>query len=96
MKAIMVIYAQPLENEIMDSFKNLGIKQFTKFPYLLGQGGHSEPHLDTQTWPGANSGLLVLADEAKVSIIMKAMKEIKSKNIEEGLRAFIMPLEESI
>ncbi len=96
MKAVFVIFAQPLESDVMGALKQLNIKQYTKFPYLLGLGGHSEPHLDTQTWPGANYGLFISTDEQTKDKLLKSLKEIKEKNIEEGLKVFVMPLEEII
>jgi hypothetical protein len=78
----------------MTVLKNAGVTHYTKFPYLHGEGGHSEPHLDTQIWPGSNTALLISTEEPTIKKIVSELKELKEKNLKEGLKAFVLPLEE--
>jgi nitrogen regulatory protein PII len=96
MKAILIICAPALENTVMDSLKKCGAKNYTKFPYLLGEGGHSEPHLDSHVWPGSNVGILVVTDEKILKKITEFIKGLKKKYLKEGVKAFVLPVEEEI
>jgi nitrogen regulatory protein PII len=96
MKAILIICTPALEGTIMDSLKKSGASNYTKLPYLLGEGGHSEPHLDNHVWPGANVGILVVTDEDKIKKISAEVKQIKADHIKEGVKAFVLPVEEII
>jgi hypothetical protein len=94
MKGLFIIYAPALEHEVLDILKSAGQAKYTKFPDLHGVGGHSEPHLDTQVWPGTNVGLLVWTEEAKAAQIVAALKPLKQEYLDEGLKIFALPLEE--
>jgi nitrogen regulatory protein PII len=96
MKAVLIICVPALENMVMDLIKKNGADNYTKFPYLLGEGGHSEPHLDTHVWPGSNVGIFVVVDDAKVKKIVAAVKELKKEYFKEGVKAFVLPIEEEI
>ncbi len=96
MKAVLLIFAPPVEAMVMEALKAAGASHYTKFPYLLGEGGHSEPHLDSHVWPGANEGLLVVCDEAVKNKILAAVKDIKKEYEKEGVKAFVIPVEEII
>lgn len=96
MKAILIICPPALEEKVMELLKKNEAKNYTKFPYLLGEGGHSEPHLDSHVWPGSNLGTLVVDDDAKVKKIVAAIKELKKEYLKEGVKAFVLPVEEVI
>lgn len=96
MKAIFIVYSPAIECFIMTALKNCGQKKYTKFPYLHGVGISSEPHLDTNIWPGINSALLVITDEKTKNKIMVEIKEIKNKYREQGVKAFVWEIEEEI
>jgi hypothetical protein len=96
MKTILLVFAQPIEGLVMEALKSAGAAHYTKFPYLLGEGGHSEPHLDSHVWPGSNIGLLVVTDDAVKDKIMTAIREIKKEYEKEGIKAFVLPVEEII
>ena len=96
MKAIFIICAPAIENTVMEALKACGAEHYTKFPYLLGEGGHSEPHLDSHVWPGSNVGILAVADEKTIAKITKKVKDLKKEYVKEGLKAFVMPVEEEI
>ena len=96
MKAVFIICVPALEKLVMDSLDKAGAKNYTKFPYILGEGGHSEPHLDTHVWPGANVGILAVTDEIKAKQLISAIKELKKQYLKEGVKAFVLPIEEEI
>ncbi len=96
MKAILLIFAPPIESFVMKLLEDNGIKKYTKFPNLYGVGGHSEPHLDTQVWPGTNIALLIVTDEKTISKIKPGLSALKKEYLEEGVKAFTWTVEEEI
>ena len=63
MKGVLIIFAPAIEQHVFVAIEKVGAKKYTKFPYLQGIGGHSEPHLDSQVWPGSNIALFIVCDE---------------------------------
>ncbi len=96
MKALLLVFAPPIEGVVMKALAEAGASHYTKFPYLLGEGGHSEPHLDTHVWPGSNVGLLVVADDATKDKVLASVRAIKQEYEREGIKAFVIPLEETV
>jgi nitrogen regulatory protein PII len=96
MKAILVICAPALEGAVMGALARNGGSRYTKLPYLLGEGGHSEPHLDNHVWPGSNMGVLVVAEDDNIKKMVEAIKAIKKEHLKDGVKAFVLPIEEII
>ena len=96
MKAVLLVFAPPIEAVVMEALKASGATHYTKFPYLLGEGGHSEPHLDTHVWPGTNEGILVVCDEVTKDKVLAAAREIKKEYEKDGIKAFVIPVEEIV
>ncbi|OGC06818.1 hypothetical protein A2526_03955 [candidate division WOR-1 bacterium RIFOXYD2_FULL_36_8] len=96
MKAVFIIFSAPLELLVLGALKNLQVKFYTKLPYLLGEGGESEPHLDTQIWPGFNMGLFVVTDEKTKDRILNEVKSIKASYLKEGIKAYVIPVSEEV
>ena len=65
---------------------------YTKFTNLRGAGECSEPHLDTQIWPGTNSMLLVCVEPGQKEALLEAVRRMKDIHREEGVRAFVLPV----
>jgi len=96
MKGLFIIYAPAIESDVFKALEQAGIKHYTKFPYLHGVGGHSEPHLDSHVWPGSNSAILAVVEDNVVQKIIPGLKEIKEEFLDEGLKMFIVPAEVAI
>ncbi|MFA5097028.1 MAG: PG0541 family transporter-associated protein [Candidatus Margulisiibacteriota bacterium] len=96
MKALLIIFAPAIECEVMGCLEKAQVKKYTRLPYLQGVGGHSEPRLDTQVWPGSNSALLVVSENASCDKLANLLKPLKQQELEEGLKVFAFPVEEII
>ena len=96
MEGVFIIYAPAIEHNVFAALEKTGVKQYTKFPYLQGVGGHSEPHLDTQVWPGSNVALFIVCDERTKDKLMAEVKSLKNEFSDEGIKAFVLPVEEEI
>ncbi len=96
MRAVLIIFAPALEGMIMEALAKNGGPHYTKFPFLLGEGGHSEPHLDNHIWPGTNVGIFVAAEDENIRKIVEAIRKIKNEHLKDGVKAFVMPIEEIV
>jgi nitrogen regulatory protein PII len=96
MKLIFVVYNVVIESKIMEELEKAKVKAYTKLPSIHGAGTHSAPHLDTHVWPEVNHGLFIAVEEEKKDEVLNRMKELKSIYKKEGLKVFVLPLEEAI
>lgn len=96
MKLILLVYNAAIEEEVMESLKEIGVENYTKWDRVLGKGPISGPHFDSDIWPGVNSMLAIAVEDEKKDEIMIKVRELKAKESlrKEGIGAFVLPLEE--
>jgi len=70
------------------------LKDYTKITEVFGCGILSGTHLGTDIWPGRNNILYVACEEKESKKIITSVKEIRKSLGVEGIKAFLMPLEE--
>ena len=95
MKMVMIIYNEAIDDEVMGALSSCGAEYFTKWQRVLGKGQVSEPHLDSNVWPGVNNVCMAVTDDKKVPGILSKIKELHSRLGKEGIKAFVLPVEES-
>ncbi len=95
-KFILIVYNTAIESKIMDTLENLGIKSWTRINRIQGIGTHSVPHLDSHIWPGINNALLIGIEEERGEKLLEGIRELKSIYLKEGIKVFVLPLEEVI
>ena len=96
MKMIFLSYSAGIEGEVADTLADLGIKYYTKWQDVMGIGKTSGPHLGTHVWPKTNSFLAIAVEEEKVDSLLDKVRELKSTFGKEGIKAFVLPLEEAV
>ncbi len=96
MKQVQIVYNAAIELEVLDCLKSHAIQTFTKFPNIYGVGTHSEPHMGSHIWPGQNHMLLIVAPDDTVPTILDCVRKLKKKKQREGIKAFVLPVEEII
>jgi nitrogen regulatory protein PII len=90
MKAVLIIFNQAHTERVEYMLEKLGIRGFTNFPTVLGQGSvDGDPHLGTHTWPEINSGMLSIVDDEKVDMLLEKVQKLDAINKEVGIRAFV-------
>jgi len=94
MKLLFIIYNVVIESKIMEELEKAKVKCYTKIPSIQGVGSHSVPHLDTLIWPEVNHGLFIGIEEEKKNEILNRMEKLKSQYEKEGLKVFVLPIEE--
>ena len=96
MKMILISYNVAIDEEVMESLKEVGISGYTKLPRVLGEGKTSGLHLDSHIWPGVNSLLALAVEDDKKDQILAQVMKLRQKLSKEGIKAFVLSLEEMI
>jgi len=97
MKLVILVLNQALEDEIMDIFEKLNIRGYTKVNNVQGQGSDKgEPHLGTHVWPEINIMILTVIPDEKVEKLLNEVRILDRRFEDEGLRAFVLNVEEFV
>ncbi|MDD3087264.1 MAG: hypothetical protein PHP89_01720 [Candidatus Omnitrophica bacterium] len=94
MKMVMVVYNEALDDEVMGILAEGASKNYTKITGVLGDGVSSGSHLGTDIWPGLNNILYIACKEAQANVMIEKVRELRKSIGHEGVKAFVLPLEE--
>jgi hypothetical protein len=94
MKAVLIIHNVAIDAQVNDMLVSTGINCYTKFTNTLGKGMLSEPHLNSDVWPGENYGTFVVTDPTKGKEIMDKVRQMRKKLGSEGLKAFMWEIDD--
>lgn len=94
MQMIMVVYNEAIDDEVMEVLANCALKNYTKILGAFGKGSTSGTHLGNDIWPGRNNILFVSSDERATRQLLLCIRELRKKLGKEGLKAFVLPVEE--
>ena len=96
MKLLMAIYNVAIDEEVMEAMKEAGVECYTKWPRVQGCGKKTGPRLDSHIWPGANTVTMFVLKDDVAAKAMDAMRTLREKIGHEGVKAFILPVEDQI
>lgn len=91
---VIISYNVGIEVEIMELFEKLEIKEYTKFEKVKGVGKTSGPHLGDHIWPAINSLIFTVLEEEKKNKLIEGVKNLRKLFGKEGIKAFVLPVEE--
>ncbi len=94
MKMVMITYNEAVDAEVMEALDGCGIKNYSKIVASYGKGTLSGTHLGDDIWPGRNNMLYVACEDHKAKELFSAVKKLREALGKEGVKAFILPLEE--
>ena len=94
MKMVMVVYNEAMDMEVMEVLENCAMKNYTKITGVFGRGSASGTHLGNDIFPGRNNALYIACEENQAKQILSCVKELRKKLSHEGIKAFVLPLEE--
>ena len=95
MKAVLIFHNVAIDSDVNEALEAVGISCYSKFTDTLGKGRISEPHLNTDIWPGVNYGTFVVTDQAKAGKIMENVRQMRQKLGNEGIKAFMWEIEDA-
>ena len=96
MRMVLVVYNSVIEPDVMGLLEKLGITSYTKWTGVQGRGEISEPHLGSEVWPGTNSVLALAVEDGQKRSIIEQIRELRKRLGREGVKAFVLPLEEMV
>ena len=96
MKMVLIAYCEAADYEIIAAIKEAGIKGYTKFTEVLGEGAETQPRLGTQCWPGKNNFLAIAVEEKELETLISTLKELKRRHRKAGIKVFVTPVDEVI
>ena len=94
MKAVLIIHNAAMDDEVNELLESAGIDCYTKFPNIVGKGRASEPHLNTDVWPGINHCTFVVTVEATAEKLMEKVRQMRKKWASVGIKAFMWKIED--
>jgi hypothetical protein len=96
MKLALIICGKAIDADVTEVLEGLGLRSYTKLPDVIGQGKASGPHLASHIWPGTNSVILVVLEESRASLLHDALRPLKERFSQEGLKLYFLPVEEAL
>jgi hypothetical protein len=94
-KMVMIVYNEAIESDVMELLAANNIKNHTRIPAVFGRGETSGTHGGDDVWPGRNCILYVACESGVARHVMNSIREARKQLGAEGLKAFLMPLEET-
>ena len=94
MKAVLIVHNAAIDAQVNEALESVSIECYTKFTNTLGKGQISEPHFDTDVWPGVNHCTFVVTEQDKAEKIMARVRQMREKLGGEGLKAFMWEIED--
>ena len=86
-----IIANHSVEEDIFEAMQRRGVGRFyTKIPSVQGVGS-SNPRLGDPIWPEENFLLIIYCSGGEAERITEAVKEVKSRFGEEGIKLFTVP-----
>ena len=95
MKLVLIAYNEAIDDEVMEQLDNVGIEGYTKWAEVLGKGRTSGPHLLSHVWPKGNNALAVVTDDASAEKLLEAIRGLRKTAAKEGVKAFVLNVEEA-
>ena len=97
MKALFVSYNQALTDRINKHLDDHGVRGFTRWALTEGRGTHDgEPHYGTHAWPAMNTSILAIVEDEKISPLLDALRVIDETTKQQGCRAFVRDIINSL
>ena len=90
----MIVYNEALDDEVMEVLESCAMKNYTKVTGVYGRGTTSGTHLGNDIWPGRNNILYVACEESQAKQMLSCVKKLRKSLGKEGIKAFLLPLEE--
>jgi nitrogen regulatory protein PII len=95
MKMLFIAYNEAIDEEVMEILDANAVASYTKWAKVLGKGKASGPHLQSQVWPKANNVLMIAAADEQAGKIVQDIRGLRTTLSHEGVKAFVLPLEEA-
>jgi hypothetical protein len=90
MKRMEMIFSQSIEDDILESLKDVPAAQFfTLIPGVRGRG-YSTPKMDSPVWPEVNELMIIYCDDESAREIEARLERVRERYPNEGLAIFTL------
>lgn len=97
MKAVFIVYNQAYNKEIVELMESMGQRGYTVWENIGGRGSvEGEPHLGDHAWPTQNHAVLSVMEDSLAGKVMEALRKTDADNPKLGLRAYVLPVNETL
>ncbi len=93
-KMVMISYNEAIDAEVMEILTECALKNYTKVLGVFGRGTTSGVHLGNDIWPGRNNILYVACENQDAKKLLAKIKDARKTLGTEGIKAFILSIEE--
>lgn len=93
-KMVMIIYNEAIDMEVMEVLQKCTLKNYTKAVAVYGSGENSGIHRGDDIWPGRNNILYVACSEKESIQLISCVKDLRKVLGKEGIKAFVLPVED--
>ena len=95
LKMVMIVYNEAIDQEVMEVLGGCTLENYTKVMGVFGKGLTSGTHLGNDIWPGRNNILYIACQDNEAKKLVSCVKELRKKLGREGIKAFVLPIEEA-
>ncbi|MCD8029605.1 MAG: hypothetical protein LUF85_01890 [Bacteroides sp.] len=97
MKSVLITFDQAYYERMIALLDRLNCRGYTYLDRVQGRGSKTgEPHYGSHAWPGMNSAIITIVDDAKVDPLLEALNKMDKMTEQLGLRAFVWNIEKTI
>ena len=97
MKAVFISYNQALTDRVHAILDEQSIRGFTKWALTEGRGSFDgEPHYGTHAWPSMNASIMAIVEDEKVAPLLDALRAMDATTSQQGSRAFVWNIEQTM
>lgn len=97
MKTVFIVCNQGISRDVRDILEEKGIRGFTRWQEIQGQGSETgPPRMGTHTWPALNDAIMTVVPDDTATSLLKDLKALNEKLPHQGLRAFTWTVEDEV
>jgi hypothetical protein len=96
MKMLILIGPEGRESDLRDLIARHSVHAYSEFRHVIGEG-ETGRHLGTSVFPGRSVVIFTVVPDNRLAELKTALAEFrKGLYAEEGIRAFVLPVEEML
>jgi hypothetical protein len=96
MKAIFIAFNQAYYEEIILIMDRMSLRGFTYWNTVAGRGSKTgDPHYGDHAWPTLNGAILTVVKAEEANRFLELLRKLDAQSEQMGLRAFVLPVEQT-
>jgi hypothetical protein len=96
MKMLMVVCPQARQGDVQALIAKHGVHAYSEFQHVRGEGKTGK-HFGTHVWPEESVLIFTVVPDEKKDELVAALRQCATQLYpDEGLRAFVLPVEEAV